>query len=151
MSNDHPLMQPLRSDSLKPRPSAQAAWTQKESGCTSDITDAPVCCASAISAEMDIDIIKEEVSAVQLPEASLSEVIADVFSISEDSDEDDDEALLQDAVPDHLIPEPACVPLFDQPASERKKRRWLWFVLLLAAAGFLYAAWKGGYLSMILP
>ena len=149
MSSEHPLMRPLRSDSLKPRLSAQASWTPKEPACPLGAADTPVCHVSAVSAETEV---KEENSVQQPAEDSLSKAIAAILADPENTDEEDDEThLTPDAIPDHLIPEPACVPLFDSPASERKKRRWLWLALPLSAAGLLYAAWKAGYLALILP
>lgn len=83
---------------------------------------------------------------------SLSEAIAAILSGAEGEDDDDDEAaVLHDAVPDRFIPEPACVPLYDDPAPRRKKRGWLWLLALVIAAGGVYAAWKCGYLSINLP
>lgn len=39
MANEHPLMRPLRSDSLKPRPSTQASWRPQETVRTCEIPE----------------------------------------------------------------------------------------------------------------
>ena len=100
------------------------------------------------------DPIPAEEEAAPAPvqrEGDLSAVIAALLSESDDDDEDEDSPVLHDAVPDRFIPEPACVPLFDENAPKRKKRGWLWLLALAAVAGGLFASWKFGCLPVNLP
>ena len=100
------------------------------------------------------DPIPAEEEAAPAPmrrEGDLSAVIAALLSETDDEDEDEDSPVLHDAVPDRFIPEPACVPLFDENAPKRKKRGWLWLLALAAVAGGLFAAWKFGCLPVNLP
>ncbi len=233
MPSEQTLMRPLRSDSLKPRPSAQAVWQPQETIRTYEVPDLsfapppkaqePVeeatetfwtekteCCAEEACCEIpapaeeasdaplfhmeetpEPDLQQEETSlassialllgepdlAPETPMAdpdgaagavasilaeepnapapkprddALSAAIAAILAGDED-DVDEDSPALHDAVPDRFIPEPACVPLYDQPAPKRRRRGWLWLFVLAMAAGGVYAAWKCGYLVINLP
>jgi len=102
--------------------------------------------AGAVSETVDF---ADDASQREARKASLSETIAALLSDEDDESEDEEEApLTSDAVPDRYIPQPVCVPLYDSGAPKRKKRGWLWLLLLAAAAGGILAAWKCGYLNL---
>lgn len=216
MSSEHPLMRPLGSDNLKPRPSTQASWTPQAPVRTYEVPDLsfaapPKAAEPAVQEEPEAFVPVEEPSETLLQaeeaaepvvqqqqeisltdsiafligdqdespaedepalalwaddpipaeedaapapvqrEGDLSAVIAALLSESDDDDEDEDSPVLHDAVPDRFLPEPACVPLFDENAPKRKKRGWLWRLALAAVAGGLFAAWKFGCLPVNLP
>lgn len=168
MPSQQPLMRPLRSDSLKPRPSTQASWEPRKPACPSGMPDAAFAVQpkaeipaiketikterSAQPAELSVPDDKECVSETEEQGDALSAAIASFFSGAEENDDDDEDgSAVHDAVPDRMLPEPVCVPLFDQPEPKRQKRGWLWLVVLAATAGGLYAAWRCGALNVILP
>lgn len=79
----------------------------------------------------------------------LDNVIASI--LAGDEDDDEDVSASHDAFPSKNMPEPACVPLYEEPAPRRKKRSWLWLLLFTLLAGGLYAAWHFGYVTINLP
>ena len=85
----------------------------------------------------------EEKKAQELPQGSLGAAIAAILSSAEDDDDNDDEdnPAIHDAVPNRFLPEPACVPLFEEPAPKRSKRRWLWLLAPVIAAAIGYAVY----------
>lgn len=181
MPSDQPLMRPLRSDSLKPRSSTQAALPAKEHSPAPEVPDLSFMMSDntvplpashpafhfsfpeqnteqpsppAEPAPLPLFSYKESSDGHPSLEASLSKALADLLADEEVSEEDTEEnAVSQDAIPDHLIPQPACVPLFDDPPPKRSKLRWPWLlaVVLALAAGGAFAAWKCGYLPINLP
>lgn len=94
-------------------------------------------------------IVSDEPEALPQAEPSLSDIIASI--LAEDEDDDEDVSASHDAFPSKNMPEPACVPLYEEPAPRRKKRSWLWLLLLMLLAGSLYAAWHFGYVTINLP
>lgn len=217
MSTQHPLMRPLGSENLKPRPLAQAVWeggkplpaddlpavpaaapavdppapvqepepvwqpAEADETCPADECCIPLpppeeealpepepfiaaeeteelCASFAEETEtVSEDLPAPEAEAEPVPPfttgggSTLSDMIASILSGAEDDDAEDDPPAVHDAVPDRYIPDPVCVPLYEESAPPRRKARWIWPVLVLLAAAGLWAAWHFGYLSAILP
>jgi len=82
----------------------------------------------------------------------LDAVIAAILA-EDDEDEEAEEDLpaVKDAVASEEMPAPAFVPLYEDAAPKRKKKGWLWLILVVLLAGAAFAAWHFGWLKGILP
>ena len=160
------LMKPLRSDSLKPRPSTQAVWHPEEPPAVPPVIvpepepqpeiipqpeAEPVCkpepetvCEEEPAAEPEPAEAPHKPDIVLQMEASMAAFFSDEVP---DADEDDeDEYTGEDAVT--VLPEPVCVPLYEDLPIREKGHGWLWTLVLLAAvAGGGYAAWHFGWVE----
>ena len=166
------LMKPLRSDSLKPRPSTQAVWHPEEPSAVPPVQPpvlvpepepepvfdpepemaceaAPVCepepvCEEQSAAEPATEEEPHKPDIVLQMEASMAAFFSDEVPDAEEDDED--EYTGEDAVT--VLPEPVCVPLYEDLPIREKGHGWLWALLLLAAvAGGGYAAWHFGWVE----
>jgi len=144
------LMKPLGSDDLKPRSFAQAAESpqppipvQAEAPAEAQSEDLPESPAVSFAPET-------EAQEPAVPEAASAEedLLAD-FALEQD--EDDEEPDAPDAMPSEQMPEPAFVPLceWDEPAKQKKRRGWLWLLVLTAIAAGGYALWHEGLADKI--
>ena len=165
MSGKHPLMQPLHSDSLKPRPAAQAVWVPAkpmpvfESAEPDETMTEPASVIDPLPAELSKSF-KPETEDLFSEEELLAEKENDDFfqfvfspqpissSVPQKKNKTSSE---KDAIPNEQMPVPVCVPLYEDPAPERKSRWWLWLIVPVLAAGGVFAAWKCGYLPINLP
>ena len=167
----------MRSDELKPRSAPLAAWAPVSSAPSPAAEPAPPVLEETVLPSLSPEEDDEETAAQPIA-APVSEEDGFAFSdfepsvsLEEDSLSDILSSLLEenppsapqtpsrpktsgkhDAIPTHLMPVPVCVPLFeDPPAPVRKRKGWIWILLLgallAAAAG---AAWRFGLLPGIL-
>ena len=147
MTQQQPLLRPLNSDQLAPRPSAQAVWNAasavppkpSESASGSSLMH-----PAAFSAPEPVKPADEQPDSAEL---SLEALISSVSPEESDEEETPDEP---DALPTEHMPLPVCVPLFEEAPPKRRFRFWPVLTALLAA-GCLAAAWYSGWLKTIFP
>lgn len=137
MPEPQSLLRPLRSDSLKPRPSTQAVWEPDQP------TPAPSIPDLNFAPQADAAQTEE-------PEPSL-DLDAAIAAVLSEPDEEDDPSDEPDALSTDQMPEPVFVPLYEDIPPKRKGKGWLWPVLIVLAAGIAYAAWHSGWLTINLP
>ena len=137
MSSHHLLMRPMRGDELKPRPPAQAAWAPAAKTAPAEISAEPRPSDPLPEAPAEEDDALGDILASLLDGSNVSaETPLPIRRESSDK---------HDAVPNHMIPTPVCVPLYEDPAPARKRRGWIWVLIGLAAlAGAALAAWYPG-------
>lgn len=151
MAEERSLMRPLRSDSLRPRPSTQAAWQpdapapevpETENEPEMFVEDFIPADARPLMELLNTFAPETAPAPAGPPEEEPSDLDAAIAALLADGDEDDDDALpSQDALPTESMPQPVCVPLMDPPAPARRKKGWLWLVLIALLAGAAGAAW----------
>jgi len=154
MADQHSLMKPLRSDSLRPRPSTQAVWPLPEK--TETVLQPPPepQPLEAAHVEESLPEPERESAAPLSPERAVQAeepFVSILCDEPEQPDNDDDaEYAGPDAVPSAAMPEPVCVPLYDDAPPRKKRRGWLWLVLMMLIAGAGYAAWHFGLLDCVI-
>ena len=147
MPAKQPLLRPMRSDELKPRPPAQAVWTPAPS-CSEPVEE-------PVPAQPEKELLPvQPLSDAPVEDDAFGEILSSLLSEKESPLPKETPAKSKhsdkhDAVPNHLMPTPVCVPLyeFEEPAPPRKRSAWIWILPVCAAlAAAAFAAWHFGLL-----
>lgn len=156
MTQRQPLLRPLRSEDLLPRPPAQAAWdagavrppeppaaAETEESSIPLSPPEPAACEPAQQEYRFIepDYIEEEPAPEEtLPPAS---------PVPSDAEKPVSELSIPPAKPAPVL---VCEPFFAQTLPKKRPIRWKWpLIYLLVISAGLLAAWYLGWLSEILP
>lgn len=157
MADHASLMQPLRTESLRLRPVAQAQYEPPRQ--TEEIPEAKPASSPLMAPLSSLPAAQpkempnpKETSLPDPPAVSQDDTLESLLQNFADDVSDEDSAPDEpDAIPTDQMPVPVFVPLYE--AQPSRRRIWPWIVLsvviLLAAAGF--AAWKTGLWKTILP
>jgi len=146
MADPQSLLQPLRSDSLKPRASAQAVWNTEAAPPSLEEPSFPTLQQS--SGRSANAPVPPEIPFAADGDLTLDDVLSSLVPVCIEEEEPVNET---DAVPSERMPVPVCVPLFEDLPPQRKPKAWLWLIVIAVLAGGIYAAWHFGYLDAILP
>ncbi len=136
------LMEETEEEEEEPQPSVPPAAEAL-------FTFAPACSAQPEPPQEEPAGFQPEVMETEDEEPfDLDAVIAAILADDDDEDDEEDHPAAQDALPTEEMPEPAAVPLYEDPKPKPRRKGWFWLIgaaLIVAAAG--YAARRFGWLN----